>query len=252
MTLALLAARLAAIEALRSHPAIAAACPDRVFDGRMGEFESAAPVPTMVVTTEELEGKALSANNGGAPFRDMCDLNVEIAMTQHVVVDDMPGIFRPETDREQEAALNLLVWCAEQILTTGRPQPLARPTAGGLLVAKAIRRTLERHVTRFVSDQTGEKLAINLVKFRVELKADVPDAREVPAGEFAALPEPLRTVAQGLTSPSGLETCRMIAAQLRAPAPTFLAAAAVNPAGTSTPSPDGAVPSFTVTFGGSP
>lgn len=216
MSLALVALRLAAVEALRTHPVIAAACPGRVFDSRMSDFESTDPVPTIVVTTEELTGEPWNSQNGGAPFNEECDLCMEIAMTQFQSEDGEIFLFRPETDKEQEASLNLISECADWILTLGRPTPRTRPTAAGMLLHRAvIRRVSKRTVTRFASDQTGEKLAIHLVTYRVEVMGEEIDMRDPPTGDFAVLPDPLRTVARSLPAgSSGQLTCQMIETEL--------------------------------------
>lgn len=216
MSLARTALRLAVIEALISHPVIADQCAGRVYDSRVGDFDNREPVPVIIVTTEELSGDPANVQNGGAPWLDACDLVLEIAMTQVFDVDGEPHLGRPETDRELEAALDLIEECADWMITLGRPTPRNRPTAAGQILTGAVtRRVSKRTSSRFSSDDTGEKLAIHLLTFRVELKGEDIDFRALPTGPFAILPDPLRTVAESLPEgSSGQLTCRMIADQL--------------------------------------
>ena len=67
MSLARTALRLAAIAALETHPVIAARCPGRIFDSRVGDFNHREPVPVIIVTTEELHGEPFNPQNGGEP-----------------------------------------------------------------------------------------------------------------------------------------------------------------------------------------
>lgn len=223
MSLARTALRLAVVEALLSHPVIADQCPGRVYDSRVGDFDNREPVPVIVVTTEELSGEPVNAQNGGGPWYDACDLVLEIAMTQVIDVQGEPYLGRPETDGELEAALDLIEECADWMVTLGRPTPRSRPTAAGQILTKAVtRRVSKRTSSRFSSDDTGEKLAIHLLSFRVELKGEEIDFRAPPTGPFAILPDPLRTVARSLPEgSSGQITCQMIADQLALTADTI-------------------------------
>lgn len=227
----MLALRLAAVAALNSHPTIARLCEGRVYDSRIDDFDHREPVPVIVVTTEALLGEELSANNGGPPFDDRCSLVLEIAMNQiapvlddegRPVLDDngneIQGIGCPATDQELEANLNLIGWCAEQILTTGRAHPLARTTPAAETVLAVTRRATRRSMERFSRDDTAERLAIHLVTFEMLLKNDEPDARNLPTGEFAGLPDPLRTVCErAAPDTDAFRVCRLVAAQLALP-----------------------------------
>lgn len=223
MSLALTALRLQAIAALDSHPVIARLCGGRLYDSRLGDFNHTEPVPVITVSTEEFEGQAWSENNGGAPFDDRCNLVLEIAMNTLVTVpgegDPEFAIASPATDRELEATLNLLAWCAETMLTLGTSHPLTPQTPqGALLLAAVTRRVEKRSVARFSSNETAERLAIHLVTFLVALKTDEIDANNLPTGPFAGLPEPLRSVCEAAPEGSSAEiTCRMIAAELPPP-----------------------------------
>lgn len=255
MSLARTALRIAAVAALNSHPAIDARCAGRVYDSRIGDFDHDELVPVIVVTTEELHGDAVSQQNGGTPFFDECDLVLEIAMTQLVSQDGQELIVRSGTDSGMEADLDFIEWCAEQILTTGKTDPrAARPTPAGRVLTQAVMRRVKRRTSsRFASDDTGQKLAIHLLTFRVELKGETPDVLNLPTGPFASLPDPLRTVAESLPvgSPAYL-ICQTMAAGLIASAPTMLQLAAINPAGTGTPVPNNSVPSLTIPLAETP
>lgn len=235
MSLARTALRLAAIEALKSHPVIAARCPGRVYDSRIGDFQHREPVPVIIVTTEELHGEPWNGQNGGGPWNDACDLVLEIAQTAFVETDDGPFLFRPETDRELEAALDLLEECADWMVTLGRVHLWARTRtpAGRVLIEAVTRRVVKRSSSRFASDDTGAKLAIHLLTFRVQLKGEDTAGRKPPTGPFASLPDPLRTVAASMPADSsGLLTCQMIAAELAAaldPPPTPPASGPATP-----------------------
>ena len=233
MSLALTALRLQAIAALKSHPTVAALCPGRVFDSQIGDFDHRQPIPVIIVTTEELHGEGFSANNGGSPFDDACDLVLEIMMCATSEEDGAISVFNPVTDRELEATLNLLEWCSETMLTLGRPHPVSRPTPEGRLLLDAVtRRVKGRTVSRFATDQTGEKLAIHLVTYRVELKGeDQRDAREVLDGPYAGLPDPLRTVcAMTRDGTSERQVCDMLAAACPPPVNKTLKGTTFDPA----------------------
>ncbi len=217
MSLARTALRLGAIEALRSHPAIEACCPGRIYDSRVGDFDHREPVPVIIVTTEELHGEPWNEQNGGEPFDDSCDLVLEIAMTQLVEDEASTFLLTPGTDSEMEAMLDLLEESASCILTLGRPMAISpRSTpAGKRLQEVVIRRVSRRTSSRFSSDQTGEKLAIHLLTFRVELKGEQIDSYAIPPGPFGVLPDPLRTIANAMAEgSSGYQTCQLIAERL--------------------------------------
>lgn len=210
MSLARTALRLASIEALKASPVIAALCQDRVYDSLIEEFDSSDPVPLIVVLTEEDGGKAFSANNGGPPFSETCDMVLEIAVRQ-IVLDpadpDEARIATPETDRELDAAIDLIEWAAvEAVSIADTPQ--------SRLVRQAVtRRLLKFNSVRFTSDATGVKLAVREVRLTFELKGeDRVNPLDIATGPFATLPDPLRTVAAAMPSgSSAAKTCLMIA-----------------------------------------
>jgi hypothetical protein len=218
MSLARTALRLAVIEALNSHPVIDGHCQGRVYDSRIGNFDDKEPVPVITVATEDLNGEPWNPQNGGGPFNDSCNLVLDIGMAQFVE-DENGGdfYFQPGTDSELEAALDLIEQCAEWIVTLGRPHPLARQKtpAGRILFENVVRRVSRRDSQRFSPDDGGERLAIHMLTFRVELQGEQIDSYAVPNGPFGILPDPLRTVAEAMVEGStGYGTCLKIAQDL--------------------------------------
>jgi hypothetical protein len=165
--LARTALRLAGIEALKADPLIAALVGGLVFDSRIDRISQTEPVPVIVVYTEEMEGEAWSANNGGPPFDDHCELVVEIAMRVLVQgADEEPSIWTPETDREIEATLDLIEERAIDALTIGT-------TAQSALIRCAVtRRISKQKSSRFADPDTGVKLAVRQVTLTAELKGE--------------------------------------------------------------------------------
>src|SRR3954462_1828117 len=97
--LARTALRLAGMAALNADPVIADLVGGRVFDSRIESLAETEPVPVITVLTEEMQGDAWSANNGGAPFNDHCELVLEIAARGLVPAhdDDPAFIYVPDT-----------------------------------------------------------------------------------------------------------------------------------------------------------
>ncbi len=210
MSLALTALRLQAIAALLADPAIAALCGPRIYDSRIADFDHKEPVPTIVVTTEEMAGDAYSANNGGPPFDLRADLVFEIAQTATGDMDvggqTVMGIGPVATDRELEAYLDFLADRVPRVIGAGES-----PEA--ILLREAVTRRITKvKSSRFSTDETGEKFAIRLLTLTVALKGydESDELDDPPTGEFASLPEPLRTVAQAATG-SARDTCLMLA-----------------------------------------
>lgn len=214
MSLARTALRLVAVEALKADPVLSVQCGERIFDSRMSDFDRTEPVPVIVVTTDDEQSRAFDPNNGGVPFDATVDLTLEIAMKAVAVdADDTPiGIGSPATDRELEAALDLLEECAVTTLTVGE-------TAQAKLVRRVSRRVPRKTSSRFITDETGEKLAIRLVVLSVELRGeDQLDATIIPTGAFASLPNPLRTVCEAFAPGStAAGICTMLAAAMAVP-----------------------------------
>ena len=203
MSLARTALRLAVIEALNADPVIDGLCEGRIFDSRIGDMAAAEAVPVLVVYTEDDGGDAWSANNGGPPFDQKCDLLIEIAVRAGLADEpDMIGVV--ESDQELEAVIDLLEHrVVEAVTVADRPETR--------LIAEAVTRRVTGYKSmRFVSDETTAKLAIRMVHLATELKGHEPDQTD-DEGPFSALPEPLRSVANSLPADSaGLATCRRL------------------------------------------
>ena len=219
MSLARTALRLAGIAALNADPVIAALCPDRVFDSRIDLLDAADPVPVIVLLTEDDTGRAWSTNNGGPPFDHACDLQLEISMRVVVPTGDADDvqIGIAETDAEAEATIDLIEERAVDALT------VADTPQAALIRSAVTRRATELKSIRYASAESGSKIALRVVTLTVHLKVDQPDPTQTPTGAFAALPEPLRSVAaaQPATSSAYL-TCLGIVAKLGVTAPVPL------------------------------
>lgn len=210
MTLARTAVRLQAIELLNADPVVGAACNGRIFDSRLAELSHEEPVPVIVVTTEETKAEGSRLSDSASPTEIACDLVLEIAMDAVAQdADGNVGTFIPATDRELEAALDVIEEAAIAAVIYGQTAP-AR-----LMRQAVILGVPEYKSSRFATDDTGEKLAIRLVTLRVRLRSDDPDILNPPTGPFAGLPNPLRTVAEHLPAgSSALATCARIAGML--------------------------------------
>ena len=215
MSLIRTALRFQAIEVLNADPVIDGLVRGRVYDSRIGVFDHREPVPVIVVTTEETKGEAWDRQNGGMPFRTSCDLVVEIAMNVVAGPEDQQVLGYVATDSELEAFLDLIEERTIQALAAGDTSQAV------LLREHVVRRFGKIASQRFATDQTGEKLAIHLLTLTVDL-CDPPadDIFDPPTGEFAALPEPLRTLAPHFLPGLGpRETCTLLAGKLPAPTP---------------------------------
>lgn len=215
MSLNRAALRLQAIEALNADPVLAVLVAGRVYDSRIAAFDHREPVPTILLTTEETKGEAISAQNGGGPFWLSCDLVLEIAMNALSEIsvpggDPFEAIAYAATDRELEAQLDLIEDRAILALTSGET------AAARLLRDAVVRRVTQVASSRFATDQTGEKFAVHLVTLRVDLLTPEPaDPFDVPTGDYAVLPVPLRAICEA-SDPSGSvrETCDLLVASL--------------------------------------
>lgn len=217
MSLARTALRLAAIEALLAHPVLDRLVEGRVYDSLISALDHREPVPVIIVTTEATKRKSVQRQNGGSPYWTTCNLVFEIAMASVEGDDSALVLGYAGTDREMEARLDLIEACCFEALDGSGP---ATPASDRLrdLVTRLDPR--ESETQRFSTDQSGMKLAVFLITIEVDLKVpSEDDPLDPPTGEFAALPEPLRSLAQGLTTDSARETCRTLAAALAPPAP---------------------------------
>lgn len=221
MTLARTALRLQAVRTLLADPVIDALCQGRIYDSRVGDLDAKEPVPTIVITTEEDDAPAYSANNGGVPFDHTCDLVLEIAMT--ATERDEAGncaIGSPATDSELEACLDLIEERAVEALTVG-------DTPEAYLLRTAVTRRVTKQKSSRFSTEQGIRLAIRLVTLTTKLKGeDQRDATVAVSGPYAVLPEPLRSVARAMPAGySGRITCDLIASRIPLPVETPFAGA---------------------------
>ncbi|UDL95503.1 hypothetical protein LGH83_04580 [Lichenihabitans sp. PAMC28606] len=215
MALERTALRLAVIPALNADPIIAAMCAGRIYDSRIDQLSSKEPVPLIVVTTDDESGPAWSVNNGGPPFNLKCDLILEISVRVTVPTDgnDSESLGVLETDRELESALDLLEQRAVDAIAIGDT------TQSALVRNTVLRRVSEMKSSRFVSDETGVKLAVRVVTLTAELMNIQPlDPSNSATGSFAVLPDPLRSVCAGLDpTSSGYAVCQSIATRFSPP-----------------------------------
>lgn len=223
MTLARTALRLQGVLTLLADPVIDRLCQGRIYDSRIGDFDQKEPVPTIILTTEEDDAPAFSKNNGGVPFDHSVNLVLEIAMTMVGEALDPGGqiveaIGNPATDSQLEAYLDLIEERAVVALTGG-DTPEAR-----LLRDAVTRRVTRLKSSRFATDD-GVRLAIRLITLETSLKVHEENAFEAPTGPYAALPEPLRSVARAMPEGwSGRETVDKLVGEIAATPP-----AAVTP-----------------------
>jgi hypothetical protein len=216
MTLARTAMRLAAVNSLagadaNSGPTIAK---NRVYDSRISDFDPETypddALPTVIVLTDSDEGEQLSRQNGGPPFRRHIDLVFEIGMIQKVQEGTTYNLIYPDTDARLEAGLDLLEFQIARRLGYDTD-----PTS--VLFRKFIRpQKHESH--RQVMDDAGVKIACRLLTWTCEITDDQMQvfnaSGSVPTG-IAALPDPLKTIAAGLTAgSSGADIVAAIAAAL--------------------------------------
>ncbi|WP_454626941.1 hypothetical protein [Bradyrhizobium cenepequi] len=222
MSLVRTALRMAALNALKgatagSGPTIAA---NRVYDSRVSDFSPETypddAKPTIIVLTDEDGGDALSAQNGGPPFRRIVQIVFEFAMVQgfDVPTDDggtafMPGY--PATDGEHEASLDLLEY---QIL-----QRLAYDPDATCALFRQLGRSWKYDCHRQVLDDSGVKIAARVLTLTTEVSDDqvrvfIGDGvDDIPTG-LDILPDPLKTVAKALPAGRARDICTALAASL--------------------------------------
>lgn len=209
MTLARTALRLQGILTLLADPVIDRLCEGRIYDSRIGDFDPKEPVPTIILTTEEDDAPAFSKNNGGVPFDHSVNLVLEIGMwvSGETLGPDgavVQAVGNPATDSQLEAFLDLIEERAVMALTAGET-PEAR-----LLRDAVTRRVTKLKSSRFATDD-GVRLAIRLITLETSLKVYEEDPLEAPAGPYAGLPEPLRSIARAMPEGwSGRKTCDLL------------------------------------------
>lgn len=211
------ALRLAAIEVLQADPVIAAATGGRVFDSEMADIDPDLLLPVIIVHTESQSGEGWSENNGGPPFRGAVSIVFEIAHVAKADQDGEPVLFRPETTRELEAALDLLEWRIIEAIA------FSETNLAKMLRSKVLKRIRAMSSERFASDDIGTRVAARLLTLTVEIfdtEGEVfhPDD-ELPAGPYRTLPEPLRSFAPHFASGSSARAALdLVAGQLPEPA----------------------------------
>lgn len=174
--LARTALRLAAVTAFNADAVIASLCAGRVYDSRMDAIAEKEAVPVIVVLTEEMEGEAWSANNGGPPFDDHCELLVEISYRALAEVDGEPVIGIAETDAECEMTLDLI---EERAVDTLNADATVRIST---------RRISKQRSQRFIDPDSGIKMAQRLVTLTAQLKGDDTPATVLIDPRAAATP----------------------------------------------------------------
>ncbi|QDM26996.1 hypothetical protein FNL56_13400 [Tardiphaga sp. vice304] len=185
----------------------------RVYDSRIAELSPESfcddAKATVILMTDGDEGEALSAQNGGPPFKRMIDVVVEMGMVMALNDEDGYVVGYPDTDARLEASLDLLEFQIMRRLAYA-PAPMS------VLFRKFTRiRSHQNH--RQVLDDSGVKIACRILTLTCEVNDDrvqVYQTDALPTG-FAVLPEPLRSVALVLPDGSpGHDACVAIAAGL--------------------------------------
>lgn len=216
MTLARTALRLCVSACLKG----ATIAEGRIYDSRISELAPESFVgdakPTVILLTDNDEGDALSAQNGGPPFKRMIDLVLEIGMTsaEQVEQDGEIGysVGYPVTDAEFEASLDLLQFqLVRRLAYDEGPLPELFQTFVRI-------RKQESH--RQVLDESGVKIACRILTLTCEINDDrvaiVNSASPPSSDPFTVLPDPLRSVAQLLPEESaGRDVCLTIAAAMQ-------------------------------------
>ena len=216
--------RLAACAALRN----ATPAQDRVFDSRIGSVDGFVPdqaLPVIAVYTEEDEGDALSAQNGGPPFRQCVSLILELTMIEAAYDDagKITDITAPATDGELEAALDTLEALARIALT----ESYAPNSVLFRIIAKRAEHSMS---IRFTEPKTSTRLAIRYVTYKYEVD-DVPLLNfDASLTGLDRLPEPFRTIAKAWADDAPeKDIAKAIADQLTQPTVPLLKKIRLNP-----------------------
>lgn len=185
--------RLAACAALRNQTMAG----ERVYDSRISAIDPVTAFPnideiagSIGVYTEQDSGDALSANNGGPPFRPEVELIFEIAMQARVALDDGEwAIARPETDDQLEATLDLIESQIELAL-------FRLQTSAAVAFRKLTKQVGSKSSIRFTDPAASSKLAMRYVTYKVEVHDPEIDIFNKTAIGLARLPPEWRAVAQ--------------------------------------------------------
>lgn len=201
MTLARTALRLLVVEALTgdesSRPTIAQ---HRVYDSRISDLSPETvwddALPTLIVSTDEDSGEALSAQNGGPPFRRSINVTIEMGLTICVPDESQGGRFlpaTPDTDARAEASLDLLEF---QVM-----RRLAYDLAPLPTLFRKMARIWKSECHRQTMDESGVKWASRALILACQTPDDqvsIFNAADAPPAGFDLLPEPLRSVAAAM------------------------------------------------------
>ena len=185
--------RLAACAALRNQTMAG----ERVYDSRISASDPVTAFPeideiagSIGVYTEQDSGDALSASNGGPPFRPEVELIFEIAMQARVALDDGEwAIARPETDDQLEATLDLIESQIELAL-------FRRQSTAAVAFRKMTKQVGSKSSIRFTDPAASSKLAMRYVTYKVEVHDPEIEIHDQSAAGLNRLPEPWRVVAQ--------------------------------------------------------
>lgn len=236
-----IALRLAAIEALCPSLLVSAGpwptiAGNNVYDSRIELLESDEKlasdlenVPVVIVYTEQDRTSTIDPSvNTPADVR-LCHLSVElmIASTGEIEIEQADGtkqtigaITPPVTDRQHEALLDLLEGQVTRLL--GKRDGEDRLASSKLFNQVAMEvRGIDSEPKRSADGAT--RLAARTVTFQIKMKSekwplDLAAGQNAPAG-FNLLPEPLRTVANGLDPNStGYRLCQSLVSLVHVPA----------------------------------
>ncbi|MCW2276375.1 hypothetical protein GJ654_18785 [Rhodoblastus acidophilus] len=217
MSLQRTALRLGACCALLADPVLAARLNGRVFDSRLAMFDSAEPVPLILLYAEDDDGGAFSANNGGPDFNRTCELTMEIAI--RATDPDTGDAVVAVSDREMEGDLDLIehriVGDASDIQNGGFFLSSGN-TYSKYLRDHVIRRISKVSSSRYQDDATGQRFAVRVVTLSCEMKTRGAFAGVLPA-PLNLLPPALGALA-ALSPPADvLAELKRLAAQFSAP-----------------------------------
>lgn len=223
MTLARTALRISAIEALIGQTR----AEGRVFDSKWSDLAPESypddGLPCIIVLTDAEDGDELLDQNGGPPFRRVIELVLEMSIIQTIDVSGQENpdtgqlypsgsylIDHPASDRQTEASLDLLEHQATYALAAGDSEAAQ--------VFRSFTRIKKKEGHRQITDETGVKVAIRVVTFKIDTQDDqhIPfyPGDDVMLG-LEALPEPLRSVALALPlSSPRRQLCESLAAAL--------------------------------------
>lgn len=186
MSLSRMALRFAAIEAIKNDPVLSPLHGGRVYDSRMGDFSVTEPAPVIVVYTDDDQGGAFHANNGGPPFETGCDLCIEVGARMVTGTGEDLTLITPPTDRRLELLLDMIESRIVWLMGIG-------DSDWSQAVRDTTRRMSAIKSTRYRDEEMGERLALREIVLTAQLQPeDYEPATD--GGAYADMPDPLRTV----------------------------------------------------------